>query len=69
MHRFLEKAIKEAEKDVEILEVNSDTEKAIDLAIEHGIEDIPGCVIGDTKFFGKRGFSYSGILEAMKQLP
>ena len=49
--------------DYVIKEINSDTDEAIDFAVENGIEDIPSCVIGDKVFFGKRGFTY----ETMKQ--
>lgn len=54
--------------DISIKEINSETSEAIDVAIEHGIEDIPGCVIGKKVFFGEKGFSYDGIKEAVKTL-
>jgi thioredoxin-like negative regulator of GroEL len=68
MQRFLEKAINETGKEVKIVAVNSDTDEAIDIAINKGIEDIPGCVIGENVFFGKKGFSYNGILKAIEEL-
>ena len=68
MKRFLEQAIKESGKNVELRSVNSDTDLAIDLAIDNGIEDIPGCVIGKTVMFGKKGFTYEAILNAINTL-
>ncbi|MFA7220333.1 MAG: hypothetical protein WC119_07545 [Synergistaceae bacterium] len=68
MKRFIDEAISVTGKNFNVIEVNSDTKEAIDLAIEHGIEDIPACVIGDNKFFGKDGFSYDQILESVKKL-
>ena len=51
-----------------IHEIDSETSEAIEVAIEEGIEDIPACVIGDEVFYGKNGFTYDGILNAMKKL-
>lgn len=68
MKKYLEKAKEVTDCPNEIKYVNSETDEAIDLAIEYGIEDIPGCVIGDFKFFGKKGFSYNQILKAFKNI-
>jgi predicted DCC family thiol-disulfide oxidoreductase YuxK len=68
MRRFLEKAIRESGKEIELIEFNSETDEAVDVAIDTGIEDIPGCVIGETVMFGKKGFTYEAILNAINTL-
>ena len=65
MKLMLERAIKEAQKDCKIIDINSETKEAIDVAIDVGIEDIPGCAIGTTVLYGKNGFTYEAIKEAI----
>lgn len=68
MEKFILKAIDELKLNVDVDYINSEDEKAIDVAIEKGIEDIPACVIGENVFFGKRGFSYELISDALKKM-
>jgi len=68
MRSFLEKAIEVSGKNIEIRAFDCETDEAVDLAIEHGIDDLPGCAIGEHKFFGEDGFTYEGILEAVQKL-
>jgi len=68
MKAMLVEAIRESHKDCVIKEFNSEDPKAIEVAIDRGIEDIPGCAIGEAVFFGKRGYSYEEILVAFKRL-
>jgi len=65
METFLKQSIKESKKEIDIVYVNSETKKAIEIAVEYGIEDLPACVIGDSTFFGKDGFTYDDILDAI----
>jgi len=40
---------------------------ALDLAIEHGLDDLPACVIGEYTFCGKYDYDYDEILEAIEK--
>lgn len=51
----------------EIIEINSESEAAIDLAIENGIDDIPACIIGNYSFCGKNGWSYKKLEFAVEK--
>lgn len=53
--------------DCKIIEINSDKDEAIDLAINNDIDDLPACIIGDYSFCGNDGYSYDSILEAMEK--
>jgi len=55
-------------KNINIVHINSESNEAIEVAVKYGIEDLPACVIGDSVFFGKDGFTYDEILEAVKRL-
>lgn len=68
MKSYIEKAINECGQDYDIHEMDSESDEAIDFAIERGIEDIPACVIGEDIYFGKRGFTYEKILNSMNKL-
>ena len=68
METFLNQAIMASQKEIDIVYFNSETDEAIEVAVKYGIEDLPGCVIGNSVFFGKHGFLYSDILEAVKTL-
>ena len=68
MKSFIDIAIKEQGKDIDVKIINSDTDEAIDVAIENGIEDIPGCVIGECVMYGKKGFNYELIYNAIREI-
>ena len=68
MKTFLKIATMNSGFECEVIGYNSNTEKAIEIAIEYGVEDIPACIIGDKVFFGKNGFTYEAIFEAVKEL-
>jgi glutaredoxin len=63
MRSYLEEISQEF--NIDIIELNSETDEAIDFAVENGIEDIPACVIGNTVMFGKNGFSKDLIRKAI----
>ena len=65
MKKFLQKAT--SGRDITLKEFNSATKAAIDLAIEHGIDDLPSCIVGDKIFQGKY-FEYEAIEEAVRNL-
>jgi len=65
MKGFLKTAI--SDRKIEIKEVKSTTRAAIDIAIKHGIDDLPSCVIGDKIFQGKH-FEYDEIEKAIRNL-
>ena len=50
-----------------IKEINSDTDEAVNLAIDNDIGDLPACVIGKFSFCGKNGYSYQSILDAIEK--
>jgi thiol-disulfide isomerase/thioredoxin len=66
METFLKLAV--LSKDINIVNINSETNEAIDVAVKYGIEDLPACVIGDSVFYGKNGFTYNEILDAVKRV-
>ena len=68
MRIMLYKAKAETKLNYNIKDVNSETQEAIDIAIDNGIDDLPACIIGDTVMYGKRGFTYEKILKAFKEL-
>lgn len=68
MQMMLNKANKATGEKCVINSINSETQEAIDLAVDVGICDIPACVIGEAVMYGKRGFSYKKILNAMKNI-
>ncbi len=51
----------------EMIEINSESEAAIDFAIENDIDDIPACVIGNYSFCGKKGWSYEKLEFAIEK--
>jgi 2-hydroxychromene-2-carboxylate isomerase len=55
-------------KNINIVRINSETKEAIDIAVKHGIDDLPACVIGSSVFFGKDGFTYVDISNAVAQM-
>ena len=67
MKKYIEKAIAESGKKIEIKKFDSNTKAAIDIAIKHGIDDLPSCVIGNKIFQGKY-FEYEKINEVVKSL-
>jgi hypothetical protein len=48
-------------------EVNSETDRAVDLAIDNDIGDLPSCIIGDYVFCGKESYTYDSILKALEK--
>ena len=51
---------------VDILEAEADDERAVDLAISGGIEDLPGCSFGGNVFEGEK-FSSKKLDEELKK--
>lgn len=49
------------------IEISSDNEAAIDLAIENDIDDIPACIIGNFSFCGKKGWTYDDLESAIEK--
>jgi hypothetical protein len=52
---------------VEFSAYNSNSEEAIDVAIENSISEIPGCVIGGTVIEGEN-FNPQEILDALEKM-
>lgn len=50
-----------------IEEINSSTDKAIEIALDNDIDDLPACVIGTFSFCGKTGYDYDSILDAVEK--
>lgn len=51
---------------INVIELDSESDDAIDVAVKNDIEDIPACIIGNNVMFGKNGFSYDQMLQAVK---
>lgn len=49
-----------------IREINSETDEAIDFAVEHNILDIPACYINGYKTYSKN-FDSNGIINTIKK--
>ena len=54
-------------KNYEFVEINSESEAAIDIALENDINDIPACVIGTFVFCGKSGWTYDELETAIEK--
>ena len=63
---LIERAIRDCGKDVILEEVNCETEEAIRLSIDNGINDLPGCVIGKYSFSGKHSLTYCTAIDAIE---
>jgi len=63
---LIERAIRDCGKDVILEEVNCETEEAIRLSIDNGINDLPGCVIGKYSFSGKHSLTYCAAIDAIE---
>lgn len=50
-----------------IEEINSETDKAVEIALDNDIDDLPACVIGNFSFCGKNGYDYDAILNALEK--
>lgn len=50
-----------------IEEINSSTDKAIEIALDNDINDLPACVIGGFSFCGKDGYDYDSVLNAIEK--
>lgn len=50
-----------------VVEINSSTDEAIELAVDNDIDDLPACVIGNYSFCGKNGYTLDSILEAIEK--
>lgn len=48
-------------------EIDSSTEKAIEMAIDNDINDLPACIVGNISFCGKNGYDYDSILSAIEK--
>lgn len=62
----IQKAISKVKEDVEIIDINSDTDNAINLGIKYGIEDIPSCIIGNKVLYSQEA-SVKKIIEIMSE--
>lgn len=67
MKKFLQSAIAASGKEVKVKQIDSTTREAINVAIDHGIDDLPSCVIGE-KIFQGRYFEYEPIEKAVREL-
>lgn len=50
-----------------MVEIDSSTDEAIDIALGNDINDLPACVIGNFSFCGKDGWNYGSIFEAIEK--
>ena len=64
---LLDILIEKSIKNYEFVEYNSDSDEAINLAIENDINDIPACLIGTFSFCGKNGWSYEDLEIAIEK--
>lgn len=60
-------AMSHADGNIEIKEIESESEDAVNIALEQGIDDIPGCAIGRKTFSGKDSYTYDALLEAIEE--
>lgn len=61
-------AIKEHYKsEYKIIWLDSETNEAVKEAVASNINDLPGCVIGNKSFYGKKGYKYLDLYKAMEE--
>ena len=48
-------------------EIDSESDEAIDIAVENDIDDLPGCVIGSFSFCGKDGYTCEEFTSAIEE--
>lgn len=63
---LIERVIRDCGKDVVLEEVNCETEEAISLSLDNGINDLPGCIIGKYSFCGKNSIAYCTVIDAIE---
>jgi hypothetical protein len=47
-------------------ELDSESNEAIDLAIDNDINNLPSCIIGSTVFCGKNSYTHEKLLDAIE---
>jgi len=67
MENTIKQAICNSKNKCKIEEIDSSTDKAIEIALENNIDDLPACVIGSFSFCGKNGYDYNSILNAIEK--
>ena len=67
MENTINRAICNSKNKCKIEEIDSSTDKAIEIALENNIDDLPACVIGSFSFCGKNGYDYNSILNAIEK--
>jgi hypothetical protein len=67
MRAAIHRAIQECSINCPIEEIDSSNERAIDIAIDNNIDDLPACVIGNFSFCGKNGYTYQDIKSSIEQ--
>ena len=64
---LLDILVEKSIKSYELIEYNSESDDAINLAIENDINDIPACIIGTFTFCGKNGWNYEDLEIAIEK--
>jgi hypothetical protein len=59
---IITRAISDCKIETVLYEINSETEDAIRLSIDNGIDDLPAYVIGRYSFCGKECLSYHNLI-------
>ena len=60
-------AINDSLLGIKLEEIDSETEKAIKISLDNGIDDLPACIIGNYIFCGNNGYSYCKIIDAIEK--
>jgi hypothetical protein len=50
-----------------LYEINCETEEAIKLSLDNGIDDLPAYIIGKNSFCGEKCLSYSKLIDLIKE--
>ena len=68
MRIFIRKALKDLklENEINVVEIDSESEEAIDIAVKNEILDIPGCSFNGKSVYGE-SFLYDDIYELIKE--
>ena len=67
MRQTINSVVKHENLDAVVVAYNCNDDEAIDIALDNGISDVPGCCV-DGKVFEGEDFDLDGLVKALKEL-
>ena len=65
---IITRVISDCKVEAVLCEIDSETEEAIRLSIDNGIDDLPAYVIGRYSFCGKKCLSYCNLIDTIEEV-